>query len=293
MELMQLEMLVAAVEEGGIQAAAERVFRTQPAVSIALRKLEEELGAAIFDRTHRRKYELTEAGRVLYEHARRMLALRDETIRSINELQHVQRGNLRIAAPERLLAGVLADLLAAFGRRRPDAAVESLRQPAHRIPVSLRMRHLDFAILAFRPADEGFEAARLAEDPLVLLVHASHRFARLEAVRIRDLAGEKFIGHQLDSPARRRVIDAFREQRTPLHFHRELPALDQIIDLVARNQGVAILPQTSLRGAGARAELAALRIEELADDRAIWLISLRDSPYSPLAREFQTFVRDR
>ncbi|MDX2031326.1 MAG: LysR family transcriptional regulator [Blastocatellia bacterium] len=291
MELMQLEMLVAAVEEGSIQAAAERVFRTQPAVSIALRKLEEELGAAIFDRTHRRKYELTEAGRILYAQARRMLALRDEAIRSVNERQHLQRGNLRIGAPERLFASLLPDLLAAFARHRPEAAVESLRQPAHRIPVSLRMRHLDFALLPFRPDEEIFDAAHLADDPLVLIVPPSHRLARRSSISIPDLAGEKFIGHQLDSPARQRVLDAFREQRTPLHLLREVASLDQIREQVAKGHGLGILPRLSLGDAAARGEIVPLRIEDLAADRAVWLISLKDSLYAPLALEFQTFVR--
>ena len=75
MELMQLELLVAAVEEGGIQKAANRVSRTQPAVSMALRKLETEMGAPIFDRTRRHHYTLTEAGETLYAYAKRLLKL--------------------------------------------------------------------------------------------------------------------------------------------------------------------------------------------------------------------------
>ena len=66
MELIQLEMLVAAVEEGGIRKAADRVSRTQPAVSMALRKLEEEMGSLIFDRSQRHHFTLTEAGETLY-----------------------------------------------------------------------------------------------------------------------------------------------------------------------------------------------------------------------------------
>lgn len=287
---MQLEMLVAAVEEGSIQAAAERVFRTQPAVSIALRKLEEELGAAIFDRTHRRKYELTESGRVLYEHARRMLALRDETIRSVNELQHLQRGNLRIGASERLAASLLPELLAAFARRLPEMPVEILRQPAHRIPAALRLRHLDFAVLPFRPDEALFQSTLLAEDPLVLIVHPSHRFARLATVALGDLACEKFIGHQADSPSRQQVIDAFRRHHVALNLLREALSIAQVMELVAKNQGVAIVPLTSVREEAPRPEIVPLRVPELENDRAVWLVSLKQSLYSPAAMEFRAFV---
>ncbi|HJY85495.1 MAG TPA: LysR family transcriptional regulator [Candidatus Acidoferrales bacterium] len=77
MELMQLEMFVAVAEEGTVRKAAARVHRTQPAVSMALRKLEQEVRASLLDRSDRRDYRLTRAGRVLYDYATRMLDLRD------------------------------------------------------------------------------------------------------------------------------------------------------------------------------------------------------------------------
>lgn len=86
MELMQLQMLVAAVEEGSIGKGAERVLRSQPAVSMALRKLENEIGVPLFDRSKRHHYSLTTAGELLYVYAIRLLHLRDEAIRALGEL---------------------------------------------------------------------------------------------------------------------------------------------------------------------------------------------------------------
>jgi DNA-binding transcriptional LysR family regulator len=79
-ELMQLEMFVAVVEERSVRGAAERVFRTQPAVSIALRKLQEEFNAPLFDRSKRHQYRLTQVGQILYEYAFHLLALRNEAL---------------------------------------------------------------------------------------------------------------------------------------------------------------------------------------------------------------------
>jgi len=77
---MQLEMFVAVVEERSFQRAAERVFRTQPAVSTGVQKLEESVGASLIDRTQRQGGRLTPAGELLYECASRMLGLRDEAL---------------------------------------------------------------------------------------------------------------------------------------------------------------------------------------------------------------------
>ena len=95
MEFMQLEMLVAAVEEGGIRKAADRVSRTQAAVSMALRKLEEEMGVPIFDRSQRQNYTLTEAGETLYTYAQRMLKAHDEALLALDEFNRMERGRLR------------------------------------------------------------------------------------------------------------------------------------------------------------------------------------------------------
>jgi DNA-binding transcriptional LysR family regulator len=290
MELMQLEMLVAAVEEGSIQAAAERVFRTQPAVSIALRKLEEEIGAAIFDRANRRHYALTDAGKLLYEQAKQMLALRDGMIRSVNELQHLQRGDLRIGAGERIAQFVLPALTAEFSAEHPSISIEIIRQPSNRLPKLLRMRRLDLAILAFKPDADEFEAFSIAGDPLVLVVHPSHRLAKQPAVTLGDLEGEKFIAHKTESPARQSVIEAFRRHHVSLNVIKEISAIARIKEMAAHQQGLSLLPLTAVRDEVSRGEIAAIPVSDFEQERSIWLARLKDSAYSTATGIFLNFI---
>ena len=97
MELMQLEMFVAVVEEGSIHRAADRVCRTQPAVSIALKKLALEVGP-LFDRKHRFDYQLTPTGQVLYSYATQLLGLRNEAVATLRELGRLRRNGVTAAA---------------------------------------------------------------------------------------------------------------------------------------------------------------------------------------------------
>lgn len=83
MEFKQLEMFVAVAEERSVARGAARVFRTQPAVSMALAKLESEFGSALFHRSRERRFHLTEAGEMLHQYAQRLLALRDEATRLV------------------------------------------------------------------------------------------------------------------------------------------------------------------------------------------------------------------
>lgn len=83
MELMQLEMFIAVAEERSVRKAAERVYRTQPAVSLALQKLEGELGTTLLDRSRQRGCQLTAAGEVLYAYASQIISLRNEALRTV------------------------------------------------------------------------------------------------------------------------------------------------------------------------------------------------------------------
>ena len=100
MESMQLEMFVALVQEGSLQAAAARVYRSQPAVSVGIRKLEQRVASPLFDRSKRRDYSLTSAGEVLYPYASRLVSLRREAVAAMEGLTKLKQGCLRIGGNE-------------------------------------------------------------------------------------------------------------------------------------------------------------------------------------------------
>jgi Bacterial regulatory helix-turn-helix protein, lysR family/LysR substrate binding domain len=157
MELMQLEMFVAVVEEGSVNKAGSRVFRTPPAVSAALRKLEEEIGAPLLDRSQRLEYELTEAGGVLYKYAVRVLGLVREATSAATEIGKARAGDLRIGASESSRLYLLPKVLVAFSEQFPDTKIEIVCQ--HRDALLTRLRHqrLDLALLSFSPNDPELE----------------------------------------------------------------------------------------------------------------------------------------
>lgn len=88
MELMQLQMLIAVAEERTLQKAADRVYRTPQAISVAIAKLTIEVGLALFDRSPGRPFQLTPAGEALLDYARRLLSLRDEALATMEEIRH-------------------------------------------------------------------------------------------------------------------------------------------------------------------------------------------------------------
>ena len=127
------------VEEGTFSKAAERVFRTQPAVSIAIKRLEEDIGAPLFERSQKTP-ELTELGELVYDYAKRILALRDQTLEAVAELKSLERGRVRIGANESTSLYLLPHLcFLAYRAVHPNVRVEIFRHTSDRLPRGTRI----------------------------------------------------------------------------------------------------------------------------------------------------------
>ena len=186
MELTQLEFFVMVVEQGSFSKAALRVYRTQPAVSIAIRRLEEEIGAPLFDRSQKTPT-LTDAGQLFYDYAQRILALRDQAQNVVAELRSLERGRVRIGANESTSLYLLPHLILEFREKHPNVMVEIFRHTSEVLPREVLDRNVDFALLAFKPDDKELDSFPILEDELVLILNPDHSLAKRAQVRIEDL----------------------------------------------------------------------------------------------------------
>lgn len=151
MELMQLEMFVAVIEERSVQKAADRVCRTQPAVSIALRKLEDHFGTTLLDRSRRRDYRLTQAGELLFEFASAMLAIRNELVSTLRGEATRCAGRLciRVGGPASLLW--VSELTSKFCESHPLVRVEIVSDKPEKLLGDLADHQIDAAFLPAHP----------------------------------------------------------------------------------------------------------------------------------------------
>ncbi len=291
MELGALEVLVAVAEERGFSRAAERLRRTQPAVSQAIRRLEVEAGARLVDRSSK-DGTLTADGALLYGYARQLLNLRREAASAVEELHHLQRGRVALAANEYTVLHLL-DALAEFRRRHPGIRVEVKRSLASEIPSEILGRGVELGVVTYRPAQPGLAVVPIAADELVLLVAPAHPLAGRPAVTIRELGREAFLAHNVRSPHRDRVVRAFERHRTPLRIVMELPTLDAIHRLVAAGVGVALGPRRAAAAEIARGEVAAVPVADLRLPRAVNLVYRTAVELSHAAAAFVAVARAR
>jgi DNA-binding transcriptional LysR family regulator len=290
-DLSELEVLVAVAQEKGFSRAAERLGRTQPAVSQAIRRLEDDMGTRLVDRSSK-DGRLTAAGQLLYGHAQRLLHLRRDAENEVRELRHLDRGNLAVAANEYTVLHLLG-VLARFRRRHPRIRVEVKRSLASEIPSEVLGRDVEIGIVTYRPLQPGLTVVPLATDEIVLLVAPTHALAGRAKTSIRELGGEVFLAHNVRSPHRERVVKAFERNRTPLQIVMELPTLDAIHRLVAAGVGVALSPRRAAEAEIARGELVPLTVTDLRLPRPVNLVYRTAVELSHAAAAFVACARER
>jgi DNA-binding transcriptional LysR family regulator len=289
MDLNQLETFLAVAEERSFSRAAVRLHRTQPAISQVIRKLEESVGEILFDRAAR-DGSLTAAGDLLRDYAQRLLALRREAASAIEELRSLERGHLHVAANE-YTSMVLLPALDAYRRDFPHISVTVHRAFASRVPEELTRRTFELGVVSFQPDPEQFRTIAIYNDSIAFIVAPNHPLAHARRLSIKDLDKEIFIAHNVASPLRSRVIEAFERYRTPLRMEIELPTIEAIKLFVAMGNGVALLPHITVARELETGALVRIPVDELEVNRVLRVVHRRQATLSYAARAFLLTLR--
>jgi len=188
MELFQLETFLTVAREGSFSRAAKKLFRTQPAVSQTIRKLEVELGEPLFDRSSRDGM-LTDAGRVLQDYALRLLNTRSEALVALDELRQMLKGKLAVSANE-FTCLYLLPVLDEYRRLYPMIKVAVQRSLARHISDELVSHSTELGVLTFRPDDPLLRSIVVYRDELTFVVPPQHPLASVKDVTIKQLGTE-------------------------------------------------------------------------------------------------------
>jgi len=289
MELSELRVFLTVATERSFSRAATRLHRTQPAVSQAIRRLEDALGERLFDRSAR-DGRLTEAGSVLLDYAERLLRLAEEADAAVRELADLQRGRVIVGANE-AATHMLLPLVAAFRQQHPHIQVDVRRVPSRQIGMAVLERSLDFGVISFAPAEASLQSVVIGEDELVMLAHPGHPLARRRQVSMAELGRQVVIAHNEASPARERVLRLFERRHEPLNIQIALPSLDAIKRAVEMKLGVALLPRRCAVGEIALGQLAAVPVAQVRLPRQLRLVYRQGAERAHAAAAFLEVAR--
>jgi len=292
MEMNQLEFFRRVVEEGSFSKAAERVYRTQPAVSIAIRRLEEEIGAPLFERSQKAPA-LTDVGQVVYDYAKQILSLRDQALDGVAEMKLLKRGRVRIGANESTSHYLLPQIILDYLKRHPQVKVEIFGHSSDHLPRAVLDGDVDFALMAFEAVDSDLKSFPVLKDELVLIMHPDHPLAKRAAVTVEELGKESFVAHNVKTGSRQRVIEAFAQHRTPLNITLELATIETIKRFVQLKIGLGFVPRMCVAEELERGSLAAVPVQDLTYERTLWVTHRREMTFSHAAAAFLEVLREQ
>ena len=288
MELSTLKVFMTVADERSFSRAAEKLSRTQPAVSLALQRLETELGEKLLDRSAK-EVVLTDAGRAVLEYARRFQNLELELGNSMAELRDHSAGRLVIGANESTGLYLLRHI-ERYRRLYPKLKVQVRRSFSSRIPAEIMDGNLELGVISYQPRDERLRSRVIFADSLAFVVSPKHRFAKRHTVPLAELGEETFVAHNVVSPYRDLVLREFQAHRVPLRMDIEMPTIETIRKLVQNNMGVAFLPRMCVEQEIEQGTLCEVRVKELHVERKIRLIYPTRRVLSHAARAFLEVV---
>jgi DNA-binding transcriptional LysR family regulator len=291
MDINQLEVLVTVAQEKSFSRAAEVLNRTQPAISQAVRRLEEEIGEKLFDRSSK-DGTLTQEGQVLLDYARQMLNLRHTAQNAIREVRNLHTGKVTISANEHTVFSLLP-VIAEFTKRHPLVKFEVKRGVASRIPKEIAARDVELGVISFQPSDNSLKSVPVMTDELLLIVSPTHRLADKKNVSISELGNETFIAHNANSPYREKVIEMFAKHKTKLDISIELPSLEAIKRLVEAGTGVALVPKLAAVAEVAAGKHCGLSVKEMKLERKLNIVYRKNSALSYAAKEFLKIAKEQ
>jgi len=289
MELHPLRVFLTVAAEKSFSRAAEKLLRTQPAVSLSIQRLEAELGDKLIDRSAK-ELVLTDAGKIVLEYARRFENMQADLENALAELRDKSAGRLIVGANESSTLYLL-DHIYRYRLTYPKIKVEIRRSLSSKIPAELPEGDLELGILTYDPTDDRLASTVIYTDHLAFIVSPSHRFASRAEVSITELGAETFVAHNIDSPYRDAVVREFGRHKVPLNRELEMPTLEAIRKMVQRNEGVAFLPRMGVEEELRQGNLREVKVREISVERRIRLVYPAHRALSHAAQAFLDLVQ--
>lgn len=291
MELRQLRYLVALADERHFTRAAAREHVAQPALSQQIRRLEDELGLTLVDRTTRR-VAITEAGSILIGRARRILAEVSAAESEMQAFKGLESGHVQVGTMHTMGPVDVSLALAIFHQRHPAVELTVREQSSQELAEMLRDDELDIAFLSVTEQVEshGLGLQELVSEELVAVLPSDHPLAGRRRLQMRALADEEFISFREGARLRELLAAGAAEAGFVPRIKLESNESERIRRLVARGMGVAILPRSDAVGPGA--EVAVVDLTRPSLSREITLAWRQDRRHPPAVRAFLALAKE-
>ncbi|HEY4960845.1 MAG TPA: LysR family transcriptional regulator [Terriglobales bacterium] len=284
MDFDQIETFLEVAKLSSFSRAAERRFRTQPAISSQIRSLEEEVGARLLDRSGGR-VAVTAAGKVFQKYAEETIEQRRVMLIALAEMHRVPRGEIVVAANEGTCLHILPEVFAEFKRQYPDVAVNVKRSEHQKILEALIENSCDFGVVSMPIKDKRYTVVPIHKDELVVITAVKHHLAGRNEVSLADVAQYRLLLPKLGR-TRDTLETLFHERRLKPIISMELDSSELTKRFVAADVGISFISRSNVAEELKAKTLSALKIADAVVQRDLALVFRKDKALSRAALAF-------
>src|SRR6185312_10160768 len=284
MDFDQLETFQEVARLSSFSRAAEKRFRTQPAISSQIRSLEEEIGAKILDRSGG-KVSLTASGKLFLKYVEDTLEARRAIFTAIAETERVPRGEIIVGANEGTCLHILPEVFADFKKQYPDVAVNIKRADYAKILESVIDNSVDFGFVSLPVTDNRLTVVLIHRDELIAIAPPHHAVAKMKSVTLAEVANYPLlvpkVGHTRDA-----LENLFHERRLKPRYSMELDSSELLKRFVAVDVGVGFISRSNVAEDVLAGLLKAIPLSDAQIRRDVALVFRKDKSLSRAALAF-------
>ncbi len=284
MDFDQLETFLAVVRLASFSRAAEKRFRTQPAISSQIRSLEEEVGARLLDRSGGR-VSITASGKIFQKYAEDVLDARKGMLTEVAETERVPRGEITVGANEGTCLHILPEVFAEFKRQYPEVAVHIKRADYAKILECVSDNSVDFGFVSLPVKDPRLTVMLIHRDELIIIAPAQHKLAKAKSATVAQVAEYPLVmpkaGHTRD------VLDhLFYERKLKPRYAMELDSSELLKRFVAADVGIGFISRSHVQADLKAKLLSVIAMSDANVPRDLALVFRKDKALSRAAQSF-------
>ena len=291
MQIESLKMFCDLAETESFTKAAQINEVTQSAVSQQISSLERTFKSLLIERS-KKKFRLTREGQVLYDYSKQIIQTYDALQNKLQEIKDIISGTIRVTTIYSIGLHDLPPYIKRFLKTYPTVNVHVEYRRANQVYDDVLSNVVDLGLVAYPTKDPKLEIVPLRKDPLVLICHPSHPFAKLKSLKLKAITDEKFIGFEPDIPTRKALDKILKEHGIHVETVMEFDNIETVKRAVEINAGISIVPQATVIQETAKQTLASVPFDDGDLFRPLAVIYKKTKVLSPAMKQFIATLKE-
>ena len=291
MQIESLKVFCDLAETESFTKAAQINAVTQSAVSQQISSLERTFKSLLIERS-KKKFRLTREGQVLYDYSKQIIQTYESLHSKLQDLKDIISGTIRVATIYSIGLHDLPPYIKKFMKQYPTVNVHVEYRRANQVYEDVMSNIVDMGLVAYPQKDSKLEIIPLRKEPLVLICHPQHPFAKQKNIKLKSLSGQKIICFEPDIPTRKALDKIFREYGVEAKLVMEFDNVETVKRAVEIDAGISIVPIGTVTQEINKNTLSAVEIEDGEFFRPLAAIYKKNKVLSPAMKQFLSILKD-